>query len=202
MAHKLAKIDFMKLFREYAEMPVWHGAFDEVGLPVVRIRWSARNREIVSGACSMKRQNEIGLGALLGKPTSRAKIRLTIYANSRVGDVIQTVLHEMTHAAGWMEHSHRFYNTLREAVAMATGVDCDRTWTKVYEYDRYQQDDLNAYYGDTYTGLPLLARPTKTQGAPVKRAAKRRKATARKPVVSRGEAKATAAEILSTFNFD
>ena len=151
---RLDRIDFDRLFREYAELPVWNGAFSAVGLPTVTIRWSERPGTS-SGRCSMQKVSPTGAPAVGGRPTSRSRISVTIYRHGQVADVIQTVLHEMTHAAGWMDHSHRFYNTLREAVAVATGVDCNAEWTKVYEYDRKQREDLHAVYGENPTGLPL-----------------------------------------------
>jgi hypothetical protein len=135
-----------------------------VGLPTVNIRWGSHPQKRSGGSCRMMR----GVTKpVVGKPTSRAHIAVTVHPNARLTDVIQTVLHEMTHAAGWMDHSHRFYNTLREAVAEATGVDCNASWDKVYEYDQKQKEDLHAALGDDLTPYPKKAGRAAARRAPV-----------------------------------
>lgn len=173
---RLGRIDFQKLFADYCSLEVFKGAFDEVGLPTLTLTWANKPSKRATGSCSMKKRGEDYNRAAPGKPTSRAHITIKIPANGTVADVIQTTLHELTHAAGWMDHSHRFYNALRAAVDAAHGVDCDHQWSKVYEYDDAQRDMLDAVFGQDASDLPMLPKgqtyqnPKKPKVAKVRRA--------------------------------
>lgn len=128
-------------------------AFDKVGLPDLTVRYGSKPRLAVHGWCLVKRMDpdtrqEVAPLA----PLTRAKIALTAGADSRPTDVVQAIAHEVVHAAGWDDHSHRFHNALRELVREAYGVDCDKPWSRVYEYDRLQCEDLVA-------GLPVASIP-------------------------------------------
>jgi hypothetical protein len=171
---RLGRIDFQRMFADYCQMEVFRGAFDKVGLPTLTLTWGRVPKKGATGSCSMKKRGKDMDTAQPGKPTSRAHITINIPPNGSVADVIQTTMHELVHAAGWMDHSHRFYNTLRAAVDAAHGVDCNHEWTKVYEYDEAQRDELDAVFGSDMSSLPLLP-PGRTYENPTPAKKSRRK---------------------------
>lgn len=172
---RYGRVDFQRLVNDFADLRVWHGCFDLragqplVGAPDVYVRWANSEKQLgASGTCNFTPYLPADDVRPYVPPTFHTDITITIGTNATAAHIVQLLLHELTHAAGWIKHDNCFHNTLREAVREAYGVDCDAQWSRVYEYDVRQVEALQAQLGDTLV-LPML--PEGADPAPGRRPA-------------------------------
>lgn len=154
--NRYGRVDFKALVDRYAAMKVWHDGFQRVGAPAIYVRWGTAEKPLgAAGSCVFGTVSSDDLRPYVG-PTKQTEITLTLAPNITPAQLVQVLLHEMTHAAGWVKHDNCFYNTLREAVREAHDVDCTFEWAKPYEYDRAQIKELEEAFVLNAPTLPLL----------------------------------------------